>query len=119
MNLLTSSPLLLPSASWVTKSLKDVLSKKSGSGNLQSAWKGIKRMSSVFQNDKKDINKINIEGIEDVALPNALNNFYCRLEKHDFSNELSFLIDGTSHDPRIVISEDSVRDLLRMNAEAP
>lgn len=54
-------------------------------------------MSSVFQNEKKDINKIvNIEGIEGAALPNALNIFYCRFEKHDFSTELSFLMDGMS-----------------------
>ena len=65
---------------------RDKVELKYSSGDLREAWRGIKSMSSISHgNNDRARNTINIEGTHEADLPNAVNIFYSRFEKNDFS----------------------------------
>lgn len=62
---------------------------KYSSGDLQAGWKGIKSMSSITQRSDSDRKPLKIDGANDLDLPNVC--FYSRIERHDFSENISSL----------------------------
>ncbi|XP_071959468.1 uncharacterized protein [Antedon mediterranea] len=90
---------------------KRKIENKFSSGCIRSAWQGIKHMASINTADKTQRNKINVEGIDDQALPDRLNDFFARFEKHDLKDDT--VGNDDPHVDEIIISEDRVRTLLR------
>lgn len=94
---------------------RDKMELKYTSGDLRTAWKGIKSMASISQgSSERDSNStIKIEGINMTDLPNAFNSFYARFEVHDFSENTSLLRDSLTPDSNIVIEREQVKNLLK------
>ncbi|XP_071948767.1 uncharacterized protein [Antedon mediterranea] len=90
---------------------KRKIENKFSSGCIRSAWQGIKHMASINTADKTQRNKINVEGIDDQALPDRLNDFFARFEKHNLKDDT--VGNNDPHVDEIIISEDHVRTLLR------
>ena len=82
-------------------------------GNLREAWQGIKIMASVNQGVNESWQFIRINRVDDSELPNALNTFFSRFERPEFSENVSKLRGSLVSLNEIVITQKCVTDLFR------
>ena len=96
---------------------KDKVEMQYSSGDIRAAWQGIKTMASVNQRVDGTRKSVSVEGVDDQDLPNVLNTFYARFERHDFSESISALRESlvSEHD-FVIVTDDVVKLFKHLNA---
>jgi hypothetical protein len=97
---------------------KDKIESQYSAGNIRAAWQGIKNMSSINKRVDFSNKPVSLEGVDDQEIPNVLNLFYARFEKHDFSEDLADVKDSLSSDSgnvfdETILSSEIVTDIFK------
>ena len=67
---------------------KNVDKTKTASGSLPDDWKGVKNMASINIAIDMNRSRVSTKGVNEQELPDLLNAFFTRFERHDFSADL-------------------------------